>query len=312
MSETAAMRDIIGETLIGLAKANSDIVVLTGDVSESTRTNQFADAYPDRFYNIGVAEQNIIGIAAGMALSGKVPFVAAYAAFIAGRTFDQIRISVAYNRANVKIIATHAGLSVGPDGATHQMLEDIAMMRSLPNMTVLVPADIHEAKKAIKAAAAINGPVYIRLSREKLPVVTTPQAPFAISEISKLSNGRDIAIVACGTMVAEAVSAVVILKAKGISAKIINNATLKPLDAKGLLRELKNTKAVITVEEAQVNGGLGGAVAELITQHQPKPMRIIGVADRFGQSGTTQELFNAYKLTARHIAQAAETLLKGV
>ncbi len=312
MSESVAMRDVIGKTIIGLAKNNQDIVVLTGDVSESTRTREFAEYYPDRFYNFGVAEQNIIGIASGMALAGKIPFVAAYASFIAGRTFDHIRISVAYNKANVKIIAAHAGLNVGPDGATHQMLEDIAMMRSLPNMTIIVPADANEAQKAIKAAVTINGPVYIRMTREHFPTSTAPQSPFEIGKCVKMTNGRDVAILACGPMLAEAISAAESLKTKGISVKVINIPTIKPLDTKGLLRELKNTKVVLTVEEAQKGGGLGGAVAELISEFQPKPLRIIGIDDRFGQSGTTQELFNAYKLTARHIAQAAESLLKGV
>jgi len=312
MSEPVAMRDVISETIIGLAKNNPDIVVLTGDVSESTRTSEFAKIYPDRFFNCGVAEQNIIGIASGMALAGKIPFVAAYASFIVGRTFDHVRISVAYNKANVKIIATHAGLSVGPDGATHQMLEDIAMMRSLPNITIIIPADANEAKKAIKAAVSINGPVYIRMSREVFPTVIAPQSPFEIGKCQKIHNGHDVAIIACGPMLAEALSATEILKAKGISSKVINNATIKPLDTKGLLRELKNTKVILSVEEAQKNGGLGGAIAELIAEFQPKPLKIIGVMDRFGQSGSTKELFNAYKLTARHIAQAAESLLKGV
>lgn len=308
--EQLPIRDGYGKGLVELGKKNTDVVVLSGDLTESTRTHWFKEQFPKRFIELGVAEQNMMGIAAGLALSGKIPFVSSYAVFCPGRNWDQLRVSVCYNEAPVKIAGAHAGISVGPDGATHQALEDIAITRTLPNLTVIVPCDAIEAQKATIAAAPIKGPVYLRFGRAKTPVITTEQTPFKIGKAEIYREGTDVAIIACGIMVYEALVAAERLAKQGISAMVINCHTIKPIDKQTLIAAAKKTGAIITAEEHQIHGGLGSAVAEVVCQHAPVPMRIIGVQDRFGESGEPQELLTSFGLTSKEIVAAATALVQ--
>jgi transketolase len=270
----------------------------------------FAAKFPERFVEVGIAEQNLVTVASGMALTGKVPFVSSYAAFSPGRNWEQIRTTVCLNQANVKIVGSHAGVSVGPDGATHQMLEDIALMRVLPNMIVVVPCDAIEAEKATVAIAGHQGGAYLRLAREKSPVITTPDTPFALNKAQLFREGSDVTIVACGLMVYQALVAAEALAKKGISAEVVNNPMIKPLDTVTLLRSIKKTGRVITCEEGQIAGGLGGAIAELTAAEHPVPLRRIGIVDHFGESGKPEELLEHFGLTAPYIAKAAQELVK--
>lgn len=300
--DEVATRDGYGDGVVEAAQANSDVVVLCADLTESTRSEKFAQTFPERFFEMGVAEQNMAGVAAGMALNGKTPFIASYAVFSPGRNWDQIRVSICYSDANVKIIGAHAGLSVGPDGATHQALEDIAMMRVLPGMTVLNPCDYEEAKKAVIAVAKHKGPVYIRLAREKTPVFTTPETPFEIGKAYSVMEGRDVTIFSSGPILYEAMKAAKELSERhGITCEVISVPTIKPLDAHTILTAAKKTQKVVTVEEHQINGGLGGAIAELLGQDFPVKMKIIGVQDTFGESGTPRELWEKYGISAHNI-----------
>lgn len=308
--EQVPTRDGYGKGLLELGKSNNDVVVLTGDVAESTRVHWFKEQFPKRFFEVGVAEQNMMGIAAGLALSGKIPFVSSYAVFCPGRNWDQLRVSVCYNEANVKIAGAHAGISVGPDGATHQALEDIAITRALPKLTVIVPTDAIEAQKAAIASAKINGPVYIRLGRAKSPVITTQSTPFKVGKAEIYREGKDVAIVACGIMVYEALVAAEKLSKDGIEATVINCHTIKPIDKKTLFDVAKKTGAVVAVEEHQVHGGLGSAVAEVLSQTVPVPMKIIGVNDRFGESGEPEELLKAFGLTSKEIIAGVKSLVQ--
>lgn len=296
----------------GLKEAGSDerIVALCADLTNSTQMNQFAEAYPERFFEIGIAEQNLVTVGAGFALAGKLPFVSSYAAFSPGRNWEQIRTTIALNQSNVKIVGSHAGVSVGPDGATHQMLEDIALMRVLPGMTVVVPADSLEAERATKALALSDSAAYLRLAREKTPIVTTVQTPFELGRAQVLREGKDVTIIACGPMVYQALMAAETLVKQKINAEVINCATIKPLDAKTILASAKKTGSVVTVEEAQAAGGLGGAVAELLGDELPRPLVRIGMADRFGESGEPNELVEHFGLSAPHIAKAAAAVIK--
>jgi len=284
-------------------------VALCADLTESTKMNEFAAAFPERFVEMGVAEQNLVTTAAGMALAGKTPFVSSYAAFSPGRNWEQIRTTVCLNQTNVKVVGSHAGVSVGPDGATHQMLEDIALMRVLPHMIVVAPADSIEAAKATIALAHMKGPAYIRLAREKTPVITTEDTPFSLSRAQVLRSGTDLTIVACGTMVYQALMAAYLLEQHGIEAEVINAAVIKPLDAVTITSSARKTGAVITAEEHQIAGGLGGAVAEALADHHPVPMVRVGMTDRFGESGAPDELLEHFGLTAKHIAAHAQDLL---
>jgi len=302
------MRAGFGDGLLAAGELNPDVVALCADLTESINLTSFAEQFPDRFFETGVAEQNLIGIAAGLALSGKIPFAASYAAFNPGRSFDQIRVSVAYSQANVKIVGSHGGLSVGPDGATHQMLEDIAMMRALPNMTIVVPADYHEARLATLALASYQGPAYLRLSREA--TVLLPQTPFMLGKVIQMRSGTDITICANGLMVWEALQAAEQLACEGIYCEVLNVHTVKPLDSARIVGSVRKTGYVITAEEAQINGGLGGAIAELLSEELPVPLKRIGVRDRFGESGTAAELFDTYGLRSGDILQAVKTILK--
>ena len=299
-----------GRGLLEAGHKDKQIVALCADLTASTKMDNFAKSYPERFVEVGIAEQNLVTVAAGMALAGKVPFVSSYAAFSPGRNWEQIRTTICLNDTNVKIVGSHAGISVGPDGATHQMLEDITLMRVLPNMIVVVPADAVEAEKATKILAAHRGPAYIRLAREKSPIISTDKTPFSLTKAQLLRLGKDITIVACGTMVYQALVAAEALAKKGIEAEVINAAVVKPLDIVTITHSARKTGAVITVEEGQIIGGLGGAVAETLADHHPVPMTRIGMHDRFGESGTPQELLEYFGLTSKNIAKQASELLK--
>ena len=270
--EQIATRDGYGDGLVELGEKDPNVVVLTGDLSASTRAKKFQDKFPDRFIECGVAEQNMMGIAAGMALSGKIPFVSSYAVFVPGRCWDQLRVSVCYTKANVKVAGAHAGISVGPDGATHQALEDIASVRPLPNLVVIVPCDVIESKKVTIASGQHKGPVYFRYGREKTPVITTENTPFKIGKAEIFKEGTDVTIVACGLLVYQSLVAAKELEKEGVSAKVINNHTIKPMDKLTIASAAKETGAVVTVEEHQINGGLGGAVAEVLVENFPVPM----------------------------------------
>lgn len=299
-------RDGYGHGLLELGKTNPDVVVLDADLAKSTRSDWFAAEFPDRFFDIGIAEQDMLGTAAGLALGGKIPFVTTYGVFVAGRAWDQIRTTVCYADLNVKIAGAHGGISVGPDGATHQALEDIALMRVLPNMRVIVPCDAIEAKKATMAVAGVQGPCYLRFAREATPVFTQEEDYFEIGKANILKEGSDVTIIACGPIVYEALLAHDRLKEIGISARVINMHTVKPLDQEAVLKAAAETGAVVTAEEHQIFGGLGGAVAELLAQNRPTPMEMVGIKDTFGESGPPEELAVKYGLTAKDIAEAAK------
>ena len=305
-----ATRDAYGETLKRLGAVNPDIIVLDADLSSSTKTSVFAKEYKDRFFNTGIAEANMIGVAAGLASAGKIPFASTFAVFGAGRAYEQIRNSVCYPKLNVKIAVTHAGLTVGEDGATHQMLEDIALMRALPNMTVVVPADAAETEAVIMWAASYDGPIYIRLGRAKCEDIMPAEMTFAPGKSTKLSDGNDLTIIACGIMVAKAVEAAAILKKKDISARVINMSSIKPIDEDAIIKASKETGAVITCEEHTVMGGLGSAVAEVICKNTPVPMSMIGTEDTFGESGKADDLLNKYGLSTEHIVEEAMRILE--
>lgn len=299
-----------GRGLLEAGHRDVNVVALCADLTESTKMDAFAKSYPDRFVEIGIAEQNLVTVAAGMSLAGKVPFISSYAAFSPGRNWEQIRTTVCLNQTNVKVVGSHAGVSVGPDGATHQMLEDIALMRVLPNMVVVVPSDSIEAEKATLALASHIGGAYLRLARDKSPVVSTDKTPFSLGKANILRSGTDLTIVACGTMVYEALMAAEKLAASGIEAEVINAAVIKPLDTLTILASARKTGAVMTVEEAQIAGGLGGAVAETLAEHAPTPMTRVGLQDRFGESGTTAQLFDSFGLSAPHLVKRARELVK--
>ena len=303
-------RDGYGEALLKLGNENPDVVVLTADLGESTRSHWFKEKFPERFFQIGVAEADMIGTAAGLALSGKIAFVSDFGVFVTGRVWDQLRVSIAYNNANVKIGSTHCGITVGADGATHQAIEDIALMRVLPGFTVIVPADAVEAAKATVAASKIYGPVYLRLGRAPLPIVTEEAEPFTIGKAQVLKEGNDLTVIACGVMVKESLEAAKFLKEKGISARVINLHTIKPIDRESIINAAKETGAIITAEEHQVMGGMGSAVAEVVMEEYPVPMKRIGILDRFGQSGKPDELMKEYHLTADDIVLEAANILK--
>lgn len=303
-------RNGFGRGLVQAGLVNEDVVVLCADLSESTRVLDFKKAFPARFIQMGVAEQSLAAIASGMALAGKIPFIASYAAFSPGRNWEQIRTTGCLQNVNLKIVGAHAGVSVGPDGATHQMTEDIALMRVLPNMTVLAPCDAIEAEKATVVAAQIDGPVYIRLGREATPIFTTAKSPFEIGKAQTLTKGSDVAIIACGGMVYEALKAAKELGKAGIEARVINCASIKPLDKETIVKAARECGAVVTAEEAQMAGGLGGAICELLSAEFPVPIVRVGLDDEFGQSGTSDELLEHYRLTAPWIVKAAKGVVK--
>ncbi len=305
-----ATRDAYGEILKELGAENKDIVVLDADLSSSTKTKVFAEAFPDRFFNTGIAEANMIGVAAGLASCGKIPFASTFAVFGAGRAYEQIRNSVCYPRLNVKVAVTHSGLTVGEDGATHQMLEDITLMRALPNMTVTVPADANETKAIVRWAVGYKGPVYIRMGRAKCDDIIPEDYKFVPGKSMELCQGSDVTIIACGIMTSKAVSAAKELEKQGIHARVINMSSIKPIDEEAIVKAAKETGAILTCEEHTVNGGLGGAVAEVLAKNCPAIMSMIGTNDTFGESGTADSLLEKYGLTADHIVEEAKKLLK--
>lgn len=305
-----ATRDAYGEALKELGAQYPEIVVLDADLSASTKTKDFADVYPDRFFDCGIAEGNMMSVAAGLASCGKIPFASTFAVFGAGRAYEQIRNSICYPKLNVKIALTHAGLTVGEDGATHQMLEDIALMRVLPNMTVIVPADAAETKAAVKWAASYHGPVFIRMGRAKCDDITDPEQPFIPGKAAMLRKGYDLTIIACGIMTGKAMQAADILTGAGISARVINMSSIKPIDESAIIKAAEDTGAILTAEEHSVKGGLGSAVAEVVVKNCPVPMAMVGVEDQFGESGTADDLLKAYGLTATKIAETAMRLYK--
>ncbi len=309
--EMAATRDGFGQALLELGESNKDVVVLCADLAESTRTLAFKEKYPDRYIELGVAEQNLATVASGLANYGKIPFITSYAAFSPGRNNEQIRTTISLNNVPVKIAGAHAGLSVGPDGATHQALEDIALMRVQPNMTVLYPCDSEEARKATIAAAAHKGPVYIRLSRDKSPLLTTVDTPFSIGKANVVWESDQkpwVAVFATGPLLYQALLAVKEMEFK-IPTVVINVSSIKPLDTEVILAAAKDAGAVVTVEEHQLAGGMGSAIAELLAAEAPMPIEFIAVKNRFGQSGTTPELYKEYGLDSAHIIEAMQRVL---
>lgn len=305
-----ATRFGFGEALVELGKKDSKIFVLGADTVSSVAINGFQEAFPDRFLNVGIAETNLIGVAAGLAVAGFTPFAATYGVFASGRPWEQIRTTVCYSDLNVKIGGSHSGLMVGPDGATHQALEEIAIMRCLPNMKVIVPCDVIETKKATMASAYIKGPVYIRYGRENVPILTKEETPFEVGKANILKEGKDVAIIACGTMVYEALMAAELLEKKGIKARVINIHTIKPIDEKAIIDAAKDCGAIVTAEEHQIFGGLGSAVAEVIVRNNPVPMEFVAVNDTFGESGEPMDLIVKYGLKDVNIVAAVEKVLK--
>lgn len=293
------------DALIELGEKNPNVVVLDADLAKSTLTCQFKDKSPKRFFDMGIAEQNMINVAGGLSLTGLIPFVSTYGVFVSGRAWEQIRTSICYGKLNVKFGGAHGGISVGPDGATHQALEEITIMRVLPEMKVIVPADYYETKKAVLKAAEIEGPVYIRFGREKTPVVTDPNKPFELGKAYALREGKDVTIIACGAMVAEALDAAEFLQEKGVSAEVINLHTIKPIDSETILESAKKTGCVVTAEEHQLAGGMGSAVMEVLGQNYPVPVEMVGIHDTFGESGTPRELMEKYGITSKEIIEQA-------
>lgn len=309
-TEKKDTRSGFGAGLKVLGDTNPNVVGLCADLTGSLKMDAFAQAHPDRFFQVGIAEANMIGMAAGLALGGKIPFTGTFAAFSTGRVYDQIRQSVAYSNTNVKICASHAGITLGEDGATHQILEDIGMMRMLPDMTVIHPCDYNQTKAATIAIADLEGPVYLRFGRPAVPNFTAPDAPFEIGKAQQLQEGTDVSIFANGHMVWEALQAAEMLHEKGISAEVINIHTIKPLDEEAILRSVQKTKAVVTAEEHQIAGGVGELIAGLMARHQPYPIEMVGVQDQWGQSGKPAELMAHYGLKDVNIVAAAEKVLQ--
>ncbi len=309
MTKMIATRDAYGEALKELGRINKDVVVLDADLSGSTKTAVFKKEYPERFFNVGIAEQNLMGTAAGLATAGKLPFASTFAMFASGRAFEIIRNSICYPNLNVKIAATHAGITVGEDGATHQALEDISLMRSLPNMVVLSPADGVEAKQCIYKAAEHNGPVYIRLGRSKIPVIFDENYKFEIGKGVELKKGNDIALIATGIMLEKALVAAEGLSKEGISARVINISTIKPIDEDIIIKAAKETKGIVTVEEHSIIGGLGSAVTEVVSENAPTYVERIGTMDVFGESGDGNELLEKYGLNVKNIIDKSKKIL---
>ncbi|MES2953540.1 MAG: transketolase C-terminal domain-containing protein [Patescibacteria group bacterium] len=309
--ERVPVRNGFGDGLVLAADADPRVVGLCADLTESTKMLAFREKYPKRFVEIGVAEQNLATVASGLAAVGKIPFITSYATFSPGRNWEQIRTTIAYNNRPVKIVGSHAGVSVGPDGGTHQALEDIAIMRALPRMVVVVPADAHEARKATLALPALDSPAYLRLTREKTPVITTKESPFVIGKANLLRSPKNpqVALIACGPLVHNALLAAEVLAKEGIEVSVLNNHTIKPMDEESVVRVAKEAGRVVTIEEHQVAGGMGSAVAEVLAQNHPVPIEFIGVHDQFGQSGKPEELLEHYGMGVQAIVAAAKKVL---
>ena len=302
-------REGFGEALVELGEANPRVVVLTCDLTNSVRAEAFKNKFPDRFFQFGVAEQNMMGIAAGMSLTGYIPYVCTYGIFSSGRCWEQLRLSVCYSNCNVKVEGAHSGLLVGPDGASHQATEDIATTRVIPNLRVVVPCDTVEARKAAIAAADVQGPVYIRLGREPIPVITNEKTPFNLGKALILREGKDVTVVACGVEVSQSLLAAEEMEKEGISVGVVNLHTIKPIDRETLIKLAKETGAVVTAEVHQVSGGLGSAVAEVLSENYPVPIEMVGIRDKFGVSGPPWELLKHFGLTSDDIKEAVKKVI---
>lgn len=309
MSKKIATREAYGEALLQLGRENPEVVVLDADLAKSTKTIDFGKNFPERFFDMGVAEQNMVGTAAGLAAAGKIPFCSSFAMFATGRAFEQVRNSVAYSALNVKICATHAGITVGEDGGSHQSVEDIALMRVLPNMTVFVPADAVETDAAVRAAAAMKGPVYIRLGRMGVPVLHGPDFQFVPGKAVALREGKDATIIATGILVSAALDAADLLAGEGLKVGVLDIHTIKPLDVEAVVRAARETGALVTAEEHSIIGGLGGAVAEALAENYPVPLKRVGMPDKFGESGSPTELLEKYNLTPKALAASVKEVI---
>lgn len=305
-----ATRAAYGNALLELGELDPNVVVLDADLSKSTTTNKFASKFPDRFFNMGIAEANMMGVAAGLAASGKMVFVSTFAIFATGRPWEQIRNTICYCNLDVKIAASHAGLAVGPDGSSHQMNEDIAIMSAIPNMIVVEPCDGIETKNMVFAISKIKGPMYMRLGRDPVPTITIAGSEFKIGKGLVIRRGKDVSIIACGMMVAEAIEAADILLGMGVEASVINMHTIKPLDKELILNAAQETHCLVTAEQHVLNGGLGSAVASFISKRYPVPIEMVGIDDRFGQSGDPKTLFETYELTSQNIVNAVKRVIK--
>ncbi len=303
-------RSGFGEGLLEIGKRNKDVVALCADLTGSLKMNDFENEFPERFFQVGIAEANMMGMAAGMTIGGKIPYTGTFANFSTGRVYDQIRQSIAYSRKNVKICASHAGLTLGEDGATHQILEDIGLMKMLPNMTVIVPADFNQTKQATIAIADHDGPVYLRFGRPSVPIFIQPDAEFTIGKADLLIEGTDVTIIACGHLVWKSIEAAQELAKEGISAEVINMHTIKPLDADAVLRSVSKTKCVVTAEEHMMNGGLGDSIAQVLSQSHPAPQEYVAVNDKFGESGKPEELLTKFGIDTPNIIEAAKKVIQ--
>jgi len=310
VSEKKATRDGFGNGVLELFEKNSNVVAVSADLSESTKLNLLSEKFSNRLFEVGVAEANMVGIASGLSIAGKIPFASTFCVFCPGRCYDQLRVTVGYGNLNVKLGSTHGGITVGADGASHQGLEDIALMRVLPNFTVLVPCDAVEAKKATIASAKIKGPVYLRFGRDKVPVITSEETHFEIGKALVFKEGSDVAIIACGIMVYEALAAAKKLQSEGIDAAVINLHTIKPIDEQLIIKFAKKTGAIVTAEEHQLHGGMGSAVLEVLGQEFPVPVKMVGIKDVFGESGSPAELMKKYGLTSEDIVKAVKEVLE--
>jgi len=310
MTEEVSMREVYGSTLVELGKENKDVVVLDADLSPSTMTKYFAKEFPERFFDCGIAEQNMVGIAAGLASSGKIPFASTFAVFIPGRSFDQIRVSIAQPLLNVKLVATHGGISVGEDGSSHQAVEDLSLITSLPGFSVIVPADAIETAQAVRTAASGFGPFYIRLARLKVPLVYTDDYRFELGKAVVMRDGKDVTVIAIGILVAAALEAAEDLKKEGIDCCVLNMPTIKPIDEAAIIKAATDTGAIVTAEEHLEHGGLGSIVAQVVVENRPVPMEFVALKDTYAESGTPAELLEKYGLTAKGIEQAVRKVLK--
>jgi len=312
LSKQAAMRDAYGEALLELGAVNRNVVVVGADTTGSLKSGVFGTKYPERFFNVGIAEQNLVSIAAGLALAGKIAYSGTYAIFVPGKCVDQIRNNICYPNLNVKLVCSHGGISVGPDGASHQQVEDVAIMRAIPKMKVIVPADAPSTKGVVKAIASIPGPFYVRLTRSATPVVYEEGFEYRFGEANILRDGSDVVVFACGIMVPEALKAAESLKANGVSAAVVDMHTVKPIDSKTILEFAQKCGRVVTAEEHNILGGMGSAVAEVLGEGHPTPMKRVGVMDTFGESGDPGELLKKYGLTSANIEQAASILVHSI
>ena len=310
LTRQAAMRDAYGEALLELGAVHKDVVVLGADTTGSLKSGVFSSKFPERFFNIGIAEQNLVSVAAGFALAGKIPFAGTYAIFVPGKCVDQIRNNIAYPNLNVKIVCSHGGISVGPDGASHQQVEDIAIMRSIPRMSVVVPSDSVSTKSTVIAIADIPGPFYVRLTRPSTPVIYEEGFEYHYGKATVVSEGSDVVLFACGIMVSEAVKAAESLKSAGVSVAVVDLHTVKPLDAETVAAYARKCGRVVTAEEHNILGGLGSAVAEVLGERAPTQMIRVGVKDTFGESGDSGELLKKYGLTSKEIEQASTSLMR--